>query len=163
MLELAEPLSVWLSARSLEAAREFYGTKLGLPLWHEEPAEALHFGAGGVVLTIRAASPADLPPRGAAVVLTVANDIDAFCEELRQRGVTLAAPLADRPFGRSAMFRDPDGHELWVCRPSDGQAQFDRWRREQRLHDRRVPVQRRPQVRRHERTVPSRRRLHPDE
>jgi catechol 2,3-dioxygenase-like lactoylglutathione lyase family enzyme len=163
MLELSGPLNPWLDVRSLERAKEFYGTKLGLPLWHEEPAEALHFGAGGAVLSLHVAADGDLPPRGSRLVFTVAADVDGVCEELRGRGISFEKPLADRPFGRSAMFRDPDGHELWVCRPSETETQFHRWRLERRTRERRVPVQRRIKVRRHERTPHSRRTAHPQE
>ncbi len=161
MLELTEPLNLWLSSRDLEGAREFYGRKLGLPLWREEPAEALHFGAGGFVLSVHAATGADLPPRGSRIVFTVANGIDGICDELRRRGIVFEEPLADRPFGRSAMFRDPDGHELWVCRPSETETQFHRWRQSQRSRERRIPVQRQPKPRRHEPPAPSRRTRHP--
>lgn len=163
MLELAEPLNPWLSARSLERAREFYGGKLGLPLWREEPAEALHFGAGGSVLTVRAATDSELPPRGSRLLFTVGSDIDQLCQELAGRGVEFSEPLSDRPWGRSAMFRDPDGHELWICRPSATETQFHRWRSIQRQRERRVPVQRVAKVRRHERLPPSRRTRHPRE
>jgi lactoylglutathione lyase len=160
MLDLTEPLNVWLYARDLAAARRFYGEQLGLPLWREEPNEALHFGAGGGVLSIHVAEDGDLPPRGGWLVFAVASGIDQLCEELRGRGIVLEKPLDDRPFGRSAMFRDPDGHELWVCRPSATETQFHRWRLTQRFRERRVPVQRRPKVRRHERKALSHRPPH---
>ncbi len=48
------------------------------------------------------------------------------------------------------MFRDPDGHELWVCRPSATETQFHAWRLRHRSRERRVPVQRRSRARRHE-------------
>jgi lactoylglutathione lyase len=163
MLELSEPLNLWLYVRDLGRAREFYAEKLGLPLWRDEPPEAAHFGAGGAVLSLHVAEDSDLPARGSWLVFTVATDVDRLCEELRRRGIVFEKPVADRPFGRSAMFRDPDGHELWVCRPSETETQFHRWRLTHRVHERRMPVQRRPKPRRHERKELSRRQPHPSE
>ena len=41
------------------------------------------------------------------------EDVDATCEELARRGVTLLRGPIDRPWGvRTASFRDPGGH---VC------------------------------------------------
>lgn len=163
MLEVSEPLNVWLSAKDLEAARRFYAEMLGLPLWREEPRVALHFGAGGTILTIRAAGASELPAQGARLVFTVGSGIDELCAGLRDRGVVFEQALADRPNGRGAMFRDPDGRELWVCQPSATETQFYRWRLARRVRTRPVGGQRRPQSRRHERKEPSRRRPHPVE
>jgi predicted enzyme related to lactoylglutathione lyase len=164
MLEHSEPISVGLYARDLEAARRFYLLQLGLPLWREEPREALHFGAGGAVLSIRAASGDVLPSRGLWLVFRIGSGIDDLCDELAERGIVFEQPLADRPFGRSAMFRDPDGHELWVCQPSATETQFFQWQVTRRVRSRPVSVRRAPpKVRRHVRAPPTRRRAHPDE
>jgi len=41
------------------------------------------------------------------------EDVDAMCEELARRGVTLLNGPVDRPWGvRTASFRDPGGH-VW--------------------------------------------------
>jgi catechol 2,3-dioxygenase-like lactoylglutathione lyase family enzyme len=163
MLDQAEPLNLWLNVRSLEEARRFYGQKLGLPLLREEPAVALHFGAGGIVLTMRAGAEPELPPRGDRLWFPVSANLDGLYEEMRRRGVVFEAPLADRTFGRSAMCRDPDGREIWICRPSAAETQFHHWQESRRLRLRRVPVQRRPTVRRHEPKPRSRRSRHPAE
>ena len=163
MLEISEPLNVWLEVRDLAAAKRFYADVLGLPLWREEPGEALHFGAGTSVLSVRASGVADGPPRGAWLVFTVGGNVDSVCQELAGRGVTFEKPLEDRPFGRSAMLRDPEGHELWILRPSETETQFYHWRQSHRRQERRIPVQRRPKLRRHEPAPVSRRRPHPVE
>ncbi len=160
MLEGLEPLNVWLYTRDLEAARRFYAEGLGLSLWREEPKRALHFGVGGIVLSIGVGEPR--PPEGAALVFTVASGIEHLCEALRERGVRLEQPVSDRANGRSAMIRDPDGRELWLLQPSAVETQFHSWRLSRRARVRRVPVQRRPKLRRHERPPPSRRRVHPN-
>jgi len=163
MLELSEPLNVWFFTRDLARARRFYSEQLGLPLWREEPSEALHYGAGGALLSIHVSPGETLPTRGARIVFTIAAGIDATCDDLRGRGVVFDQPLADRSFGRSAMFRDPDGHELWVCQPSATETQFYHWRLARRARTRPVAGRRRQKVRRHEPPAPSRRRAHPPE
>lgn len=163
MLGRAEPLNIWLSARNLANSRRFYSDQLGLPLWREEPQEALHYGAGGTVLSIHAALAEDLPPRGSWLVFTVQSGIDGLCDELRGRGVVFEKPLADRLFGRSAMCRDPDGHELWFCQPSATETQFYRWQQTRRVRPRPVSARRRPKARPHVRPPPSYRTPHPVE
>ena len=163
MLELVEPLNVWFTVRDLGASRRFYSERLGLPLWREEPNEALHYSLGGGLLSLHVGPAHDLPPQGSWLLLAVASGIDLACEELGRRGVAFDQPLADRPFGRSAMFRDPDGHELWICEPSATETQFHRWRLARRQRERPLPAGRRPKSRRHEAKVPSRRRTHPAE
>ena len=60
------------------------------------------------------------------------------------------------------MFRDPDGHELWVCQPSATETQFYRWRLAERSRTRRVPVQRPANPRRHRPEPRARRERHPE-
>lgn len=142
MFEVAAPLNVWLYARDLERSRRFYETQLGLPLWREEPGETLHFGVGGSLLSIHAANATDLPPRGVYVVLHVPAGIDELCDRLQHQGIVVERPLVDRPFGRSMMFRDPDGYEIWLCQPAEGETQYLRWKQAARARSRRVPVNR---------------------
>ncbi len=162
MLEASAPLNLWIFAKDLERSRRFYGETLGLPLWREEPGTALHFGAGGSLLSIRATSVPRERPHGMFVLFAVGRGIDQVCSELVDRGVALEEPLADREFGRSAMVRDPDGYEIWLCRPSATETQFLRLRFADRSKGRRIPVNRRPNPRRHERPPPTRRSRHPD-
>ncbi len=162
MLEGAAPLNVRLYARDLAATRRFYATVLGLPLWHEEPDEVLHFGVGGTVLSIHRADSEDLPPRGVGIAFTVRSGLDDLCATLDRAGIVFELPVAERPFGRSAMFRDPDGYELWICQPSATETQFQRWRLEDRDRSRRRPVQRRAKPRPHQRAPASHRERHPE-
>jgi len=54
------------------------------------------------------------PEAGNRFVLTLeVDDVDAMCESLGARGVTLLNGPMDRPWGpRTASFRDPGGH-IW--------------------------------------------------
>ncbi len=48
------------------------------------------------------------PPNEDHVALGVA-DLDAVCDELRDKGVVFLVEARDYPWGRSAYVRDPDG------------------------------------------------------
>ncbi len=161
MLATAAPLNVWVYSGDLARAKRFYSETLGLPLWREEPGEALHYGAGGSLLSIRPARNGGPSSLGVRVVFALGAEIDQACAELERRGVALEEPLADRPFGRSAMLRDPDGHELWLCRPSATETQFLRWQLSDRKKMRRIPVNRKPAPRPHQHRPRSRRTRHP--
>ncbi len=161
MLEASGPPNVWLESTDLARSRHFYAELLGLPLWREEPGVALHFGIGGGILTLHHTDRPSVPLRATKVLFALGRSIDQVCDELVERGVVLEQPLRDRADGRSAMFRDPDGHEIWVCRPSATETQFQRWRQSERSKRRRIPVNRERLPRRHERPARSRRVAHP--
>jgi len=44
------------------------------------------------------------------------EDVDATCEALMQRGLTLEVPPQDYYWGRSAYLRDPDGHMVEIIK-----------------------------------------------
>lgn len=64
--------------------------------------------------------PADVagPDTGVRMQLTLpVDDVDAMCEVLAERGVTLLNGPVDRPWGiRTASFRDPGGHIREIAR-----------------------------------------------
>jgi lactoylglutathione lyase len=108
--------------RDLEAMQHFYGTVLGFPLarklsdrWFE-----YRIGANTLALTTYGGRFDDPPPpRGALSVqlaFRVAPSAVAQCAtELAAKGVTLAAPLTDHPFGHCTIFfRDPDGNVIEI-------------------------------------------------
>ena len=47
------------------------------------------------------------------------QDVDAACEELAKRGLTLEVPPKDYYWGRSAYLRDPDGQMVEVVEEGD--------------------------------------------
>lgn len=163
MLETSAPINVWLPAKDLERSRRFYEGLLGLPCWREEPGVALHFGLAGGILTLRRTERAAPAPHAAKLLLALDRSIDQVCRRLEEQGLVLEEPLQDREEGRSAMLRDPDGHEIWLCRPSATETQFLRWRLRDRSKNRRIPVNRPRTTRRHELPPRSRRGPHPRE
>ncbi len=87
----------------------FYETALGSAPVHRGDGIAI-FKAGGVTVLIHRKSGGDPngPPNENHVALAV-PDIDAACEALTAKGLTLLLPPRDYDWGRSAYLRDPDG------------------------------------------------------
>ena len=118
------PGPVWavtLVCDDLPAARRFYLEVFGLPVVFEDASSAVfRFGELLVNLLDVSASPELLepatvgPPDATRSVMTLqVDDVDARCEDLRDRGVVLLNGPVDRPWGpRTASFRDPAG-QVW--------------------------------------------------
>lgn len=104
-------------------ARDFYVGRLGFEaLVDRRTPEGGHFvmvapkGAKtGVVLTDQQVTGAGSGPRHFQLQTT---DLDADVAALRAAGVEVGAP-ADRPWGRTTSFKDPDGHTVGLLEPSD--------------------------------------------
>ena len=56
--------------------------------------------------------PVSLEPGNSGILLLMAGDFHANCEELKSRGVEFAEGPTQRPWGWDATIRDPDGNEL---------------------------------------------------
>lgn len=114
--------AITLFFEDLEVARAFYTEVFRLPVFHEDDdSTVLRFG-DTLVNLLRASeapglvkpAPVAPPTAGVRFQLTLGvDDVDAMCEQLERRGVTLLNGPMDRPWGiRTASFRDPGGH-LW--------------------------------------------------
>ncbi|KES06287.1 glyoxalase [Streptomyces toyocaensis] len=114
--------AITLFVEDLEATKRFYVEVFDLPVTFEDDDSAV-FGFGNTLINLlRTAAAGELidpapvagPDSGSRVQLTLAvADVDAKCEELAARGVTLLNGPMDRPWGiRTASFRDPGGH-IW--------------------------------------------------
>lgn len=114
--------AITLFAEDLAATRRFYEHVFGLPLTYEDENSAVFtFGPTLINLLDAREAPELIEPAsvahagsGARMQLTIAvDDVDALCEELRRRGVSLLNGPMDRPWGvRTAAFSDPAGH-IW--------------------------------------------------
>ena len=114
--------AITLFVEDLEAAKRFYREIFELPVTFEDDSSAVfRFGETLVnLLTTSEASglvePATVAIRDAGVRFQFTlgvDDVDAMCEELKERGVDLLNGPMDRPWGiRTASFRDPGGH-IW--------------------------------------------------
>jgi catechol 2,3-dioxygenase-like lactoylglutathione lyase family enzyme len=114
--------AITLFQEDLAAARRFYEEVFGLSAVYEDENSAV-FRFGDTLVNLLAVTeapgliaPATVagPDSGARFQFTLeVDDVDAKCEELRQRGVELLNGPMDRPWGiRTASFRDPGGH-IW--------------------------------------------------
>jgi lactoylglutathione lyase len=115
-------MAATLFTEDLERSKEFYAGVFGLPV-HWEDADSAVFLFGDTMVNLLRASnareliapaPAGGPQTGARMQFTIwADDVDAVCDELAKRGVTLINGPVDRPWGiRTACFADPSGH-IW--------------------------------------------------
>ncbi len=56
--------------------------------------------------------------RGAGILIHPwVPDVDAYCDELRQRGIRIAEDPEDRPWGRHFAVVDPDGYWIHILGP----------------------------------------------
>ena len=120
-------VAITLFVEDLEAAKRFYREVFQLPVVFEDGNSTV-FKFGETVINLLKTSeapglvePATVATRDAGVrfqfTLDV-DDVDAKCEELRQRGVELLNGPMDRPWGiRTASFRDPGGHIWEIAHP----------------------------------------------
>jgi catechol 2,3-dioxygenase-like lactoylglutathione lyase family enzyme len=114
--------AITLFVEDLEAAKRFYREVFELPVAFEDDNSAVfRFGETLVNLLKTSEAPSLVEPAtvaardaGVRFQLTLGvEDVDAMCEDLKERGVELLNGPMDRPWGiRTASFRDPGGH-IW--------------------------------------------------
>ena len=117
------PIHPVLLATDLAAAREFYGTKLGLSVLVDRGDEAVEFSCGQgtkLVVTKSTSGTADSQTQAGWMV----EDLEATLDELRGRGVRIEEydmpgfktenGIADFGFARMAFLVDPGGNALAV-------------------------------------------------
>ncbi len=115
---------VSLYVRDLDRARAFYTETLGLPEVPEFSGPrfiALRPARGSLLAVQDAATvPPELAgaPGGCELGLEV-DDVDAVWRDWPARGVRILSESVDRPFGRTFLARDPEGHLLNVYRLAD--------------------------------------------
>lgn len=111
---------VSVPVRDLDAAREFYGTVLGLKaskVWGggERPAMGAEFEPGTVTIALidSAALGREFVPNSMPIALHV-DDVEAARAALEARGVTFFADTIDSGVCHMAHFADPDGNVLML-------------------------------------------------
>jgi len=105
---------VTVPTRDIDAATEFYGDVLGLPLskrWGTMPAA--EFETGNLMLAVMRSDAFDIEfrPNGHPIALRV-DDVPAARAELESRGVEFRQDILDSGVCHQAFFRDPDGNVL---------------------------------------------------
>ena len=114
--------AITLFVDDLEATKAFYIEVFGLDVHYQDDVSAvfnfgntlvnvLHSSAAVELVEPAAPGASDSGPR---VLLTITvDDVDATCQLLTDRGVSLLNGPMDRPWGiRTASFADPGGH-VW--------------------------------------------------
>ena len=111
---------VSVPTRDLDAAREFYGSVLGLEASSvyqrgSGPALGAEFETGNLTLSLidAAALGIEYQPNKVPVAFHV-EDVEAARAELESRGVSFAADTMDTGVCFMAHFRDPDGNALML-------------------------------------------------
>jgi len=115
-------MAITLFTEDLKRSKEFYTGVFGLPVHYEDEDSAVFLFGETMVNVLRVSNAPELidpapvggPDAGARSQFTIwADDVDAVCDELAKRGVTLINGPMNRPWGiRTACFADPSGH-LW--------------------------------------------------
>jgi len=114
------PDFISLQVRDLDAAADFYQTRLGLRRAPASPPGAVVFATEPVPFAVRTPLPgldldAVAPQPGAGVGLWLrADDAQALHDDLAAAGVQIVTAPVDGPFGRTFTFQDPDGYAVTV-------------------------------------------------
>ncbi len=94
------------------AARQFYTETLGFEIEDELPGFVQFRAPSGASYAIGVDG-----QKGDTELWWVVDDAEATLADLVARGVEVAKPLADRPFGRTFAIKDPTGQTLWMLQP----------------------------------------------
>jgi predicted enzyme related to lactoylglutathione lyase len=107
---------ICVPTENYEAASEFYGTVLGLPLskrWGDRPAGEFETGTLTIALMQSDAFGMEFTPHTHPIALHV-DDVAAARAELEGRGVTFHGDILDSGVCHMAYFKDPDGNSLML-------------------------------------------------
>lgn len=114
--------AITLFVEDLATTRQFYLDVFALPVHYQDDVSCVFDFDGTLVNLLQATEAPDLieparvasPDAGARLQFTITvDDVNAVCDRLTGRGVTLLNGPIDRPWGvRTACFADPAGH-LW--------------------------------------------------
>ncbi len=109
----------FLYTRDLARSRDFYEHKLGLSLWLDQGACRIYHVSGGGYLGL-CQQREDAPPiQTEGMIFTfVTDEVDAWYETLRARGVDFEKAPAENPKFKiyHCFLRDPDGYLLEIQR-----------------------------------------------
>jgi catechol 2,3-dioxygenase-like lactoylglutathione lyase family enzyme len=100
-----------LYSADADADRAFLGELLG--------AKGVDAGGGWLIFPLPPAEVAVHPTAGppAHELYLLCDDLDATLAELRERGVEIAQPISEEPWGRLSALRLPSGGELPIYEP----------------------------------------------
>ena len=115
MPHLIGPDFIGIQVADLDAARTFYTEVVGLTAAAGGPPEAVVFDTKPISFAVRKPlvdlDAVDTLGHGIAIWFGC-DDADALHDHLAARGVSIAFPPKDGPFGRYFAFRDPFGYTI---------------------------------------------------
>jgi catechol 2,3-dioxygenase-like lactoylglutathione lyase family enzyme len=107
---------VMVPVREFDAACEFYGETLGLPVlkrWGD--MDGMEYQAGNLTLAITRSEAFNIEFRSHKVPIAFqVDDVEAARAELESRGVAFEADTIDSGVCHMAYFSDPDGNALML-------------------------------------------------
>lgn len=104
---------VGLSTNDVNRLADFYRTLLRLPKGDGDPLHQVLISQGTALTVERSGRPLDGRNDRICLAFTV-DDVDAEYRRLKDMGVEIVTPPADRPWGaRNMSFRDPDGNTVY--------------------------------------------------
>lgn len=109
-------------ARDMVAMRRFYEDVMGFAVRRELGPQWIEYAVGSQILALTEHGMMwhDTPTPEGQLSLQLAfrvtpEEVAACAEELEAKGIALAAPVTDQPWGhRTLFFRDPDGNLLEI-------------------------------------------------
>jgi predicted enzyme related to lactoylglutathione lyase len=107
---------ITVPTRDYEAASDFYGSVLGLPLgkrWGDMPAGEFETGTLTIAVMQSDAFGIEFQPHSHPVALHV-DDVEGARAELEAQGVEFLADTMDSGVCHMAHFKDPDGNVLML-------------------------------------------------
>lgn len=109
--------AVLLDSSQAEELAQFYRDQLCIPLEEERHGSERHWGCmlSGVHFAIHQREGLTGTPRNTSMSFEVA-DVDTTIDRLRKAGVTIDLEPHDRPYGRLAAVKDPDGNLIYFHR-----------------------------------------------
>jgi catechol 2,3-dioxygenase-like lactoylglutathione lyase family enzyme len=105
-----------VATKDIEAAEEFYGSVLGLPVgarYGRSPGVEFETGNLTIAVMQSEAFGMEYATNGNPIALQV-DDVHAARAELESRGVEFARDMIDSGVCHMAFFRDPDGNALML-------------------------------------------------
>jgi catechol 2,3-dioxygenase-like lactoylglutathione lyase family enzyme len=105
---------ITVATKDYDAAAEFYGNVLGLPLskrWGKMPAGEFETGTLTIAVMQSDAFGIEFRANNHPIALRV-DDVAAARAELEARGVTFNGDIIDSGVCHQAFFQDPDGNRL---------------------------------------------------
>jgi predicted enzyme related to lactoylglutathione lyase len=100
--------------RDMAKARAFYEGALGLNLTHDFRGEWLEYDLGDTTFAISTMDNNHQAGAKGALVAFETDDLDAFIQRLKGKGVTFVMDTFETPVCRMAVVADPDGNQLVI-------------------------------------------------